>query len=222
MKISKETLAVLRNFAGINSNLLIKEGSVLSTINAQKNVLADCTIAETFPRDFGIYDTNEFLGVIGLFNDPDLEFKEKFAVIKEGSSSVKFYAADPSVLTVPPVKKIVFPKADVEFLLTTAQLATIQKTSAVLRAVDVSIIGKDGELSIVVGDLKNPTSNNFSIGMGTMADPVEFTANLKIDNMRLMSQDYKCSISSKKISRWVSADDKMTVFIALETSSSFA
>lgn len=221
MKISKDTLAVLRNFASINSNLLLREGNVLSTINSQKNVLADCTVAETFPKDFGVYDLNEFLGVVGLFTDPDIEFKEKLAVFKEGSSSVKFYAADASVLTVPPVKKISFPKADVEFMLTAAQLATIQKTSAVLRAVDVSVMGKDGELSIVVGDLKNPTSNNFSIGMGAMADPVEFTANLKIDNLRLMSQDYKVSISSKKISRFVSVDDKMVVFIALETSSTF-
>lgn len=218
MKLSKDTLSVLKNFASINSNLMLKPGGVLSTINAQKNVLADAVIAEDFPTEFGVYDTNEFLGVIGLFTDPDIEFKDKFAKISEGSSSVKFYAADASVLTVP-TKQIKFPASDVDFVLTAAQLATIQKTAAVLRAVDVSIVGDGKELEITVGDLKNPTSNSFNIGVG--ATDKKFVANLKIDNMKLMSQDYNVSLSAKKISRFVSVDGKVTVFIAMESTSEF-
>lgn len=218
MKISKDTLAILKNFATINGNLLIKKGSVLSTMNVQKNVLADANVSETFPIEFGIYDTNEFLGVIGLFNEPEIEFKEKYATFKEGSSSVKFYAADQSVLTVPQ-KQVKFPSSEVEFDLSMSQLATIQKTAAVLRAVDVSVIGKDGTLSIIVGDLKNATANNFNIDIGTTEK--EFTANLKIENLKLMAQDYKVSISSKKISRFSNVDGNMVTYIALESTSTF-
>ena len=218
MKISKDTLAVIRNFASINSNLLIEKGNVLRTINSQKNVLSDATLAEDFPKNFGIYDTNEFLGVIGLFTDPDIEFKDKFAVIKEGSSSVKFYAADAAVLTVP-TKNIVFPEADIEFTLTAAQLATIQRAASQLRAVDVSFVGDGSALTILVGDLKNASSNSFSIGIGETTQT--FTANIKIENMKLMASDYVVSLSSKKISRFVSADGKVNVFIAMESTSTF-
>lgn len=216
MKISKDTLAVIRNFASINSNLLIEKGSVLRTINAQKNVLSDATVAEDFPKNFGIYDCNEFLGAIGLFTDPDIEFKDKFAVIKEGSSSIKFYAADAAVLTVP-TKNITFPGTDVEFTLSAASLATIQKAASQLRAVDVSITGDGKLLNIVVGDLKNPLANSFSIGIGETDK--SFSANLKIENLKLMASDYVVSLSSKKISRFVSADGKVNVFVAMEASS---
>jgi hypothetical protein len=218
MKISKETIAVMKNFASINSNLLIKEGSKLSTLNSASNVLASATVAETFPIDFGIYDTNEFLGVLSLFNEPEIEFKEKFARVSDNGSGVKFYAADPSVLLVPK-KEIKFPATDIEFDLSANQLATIMKTSAVLRAPDVSVVGADGELSIVVGDLKNATSNTFDIKIGD-TDKV-FTANFRVENLKLMPTDYAVSISSKKISKFVSVDGNVTVFIALESTSSF-
>ena len=218
MKITRDTLAVLRNFASINSNLLIEKGNVLRTINSQKNVLSDAAVIEDFPKNFGIYDLNEFLGVIGLFTDPDIEFKDKFAVIKEGSSSVKFYAADAAVLTIP-TKNIVFPEADIEFTLTTAQLATIQKAASQLRAVDVSFVGDGSTLNILVGDLKNAASNSFNIGIGETTQT--FTANIKIENMKLMASDYVVSLSSKKISRFVSADGKVNVFIAMESTSTF-
>lgn len=224
MKISTATQAVLRNFSSINSNLLIKAGSVLSTINAQKNVLANAEVSETFPIDFGIYDTTEFLGVLNLFEDPEIEFTEKFATIREKTSSVKFYAADVSVLTTP-TKKINFPSTEVEFVLPSTILNSIQKTASVLRAGDVSIISKDGVLSISVGDLKTPTSNCFNIDIaptgGDIAKITNFTANFKIENLKLMSADYRVSLSSKKISRFVSADNKVTVFVALESNSTF-
>ena len=91
MKLSKETLSVLKNFATINGNILIKSGDRLSTISAQKNVMASTTVKENFDRDFGIYDLNEFLGVYSLFaDDPELQFDEKFGTVDNGKSKVKY------------------------------------------------------------------------------------------------------------------------------------
>lgn len=218
MKISKETLSVMKNFAGINSNILIKSGNVLSTINSAKNVLADATVAESFPIDFGIYDLNEFLGIVSLYSDPEIDFTEKYAKIKEGGSSVKYYAASAEVLTTPQ-KAIKFPNADIEFDLTSAQLGTILKTASVLRAPDISIIGDGKDLFISVCDLKNATANSSEIELGKTSET--FKANIRVENLRLMSLDYKVSISNKKISRFVSADGNMTVYIALESTSEF-
>ena len=139
MKLSKETLALFKNFAGINSNLLLKSGTKLATISAQKNVMSDATVAETFPN-FGIYDLNEFLGAMSLFEDPDLTFSEKYVTIQEGSNSIKYFAADATVLTAPS-KAITFPESDIDFKMTSAMLNMIQKTASVLRASDVAIVG---------------------------------------------------------------------------------
>ena len=218
MKISKETLAVIKNFAGINSNLLITTGSKLSTINAHKNVLASAVVVEEFPIDFGIYDANEFLGVLSSFSDPDVEFSDKYAIITDGKSSVKYVAADKSVLTLPQ-KEIKFPATDVEFTLESAQLSSVMKMASILRATDVSIIGADGELSISVGDLKNVASNSFNINIGNTDK--EFSANIRVENMKLMQQDYTVYVSSKKICKFEAVGSDLVVFIALEATSTF-
>jgi hypothetical protein len=114
MKLSKETVTLLKNFSSINQNILFKEGDVLSTISPQKNLMASATITDKMPIQFGIYDTSEFLGALSLFDDPDLDFTEKFVKISEGSSSIKYFAADESVLVVPQ-KPLKFPASDVDF-----------------------------------------------------------------------------------------------------------
>ena len=133
MKLSKETVAVIKNFAGINSNLLLKSGIKLATISSQKNVMADTTVAETFP-DFGIYDLNEFLGAMSLFEDPELEFSDKYVTIKQGKSTIKYFAASPEVLTAPQ-KAITFPEAEISFRINATQLDMIRKTAGVLRKI---------------------------------------------------------------------------------------
>jgi len=218
MKLSKETVALFKNFAGINSNLLLKAGSEISTISAQKNVMSDVTVGETFPKDFGIYDLNEFLGAMSLFDDPDLDFQDKYVTIKEGGSSIKFFAADASVLTVP-TRKIVFPDADVEFTLTASMLTMIHRTASVLRATDLQIVGDGTKITIQVGDKKNATGNCYSAQTGSTTKT--FQANLKVENLKMLPGDYLVSISSKKISRFKSTVNDLVYYVAVESDSTF-
>lgn len=219
MKLSKNTQNILKNFAGINSNLLLKTGNKLTTISGQKSIIAEVTVEETFDKEFGIYDLNEFLAAYTLFNDPDLSFTDKFVTIKEGSSAVKYYAAAAEVLTTP-TKSINFPDVDVEFELTAEQLASILKTSSVLRASDVSFVGADGKLKLQVGDKKNATANSYEVVIGD-ADG-EFRVNLKVDNLKFIPGDYTVSISSKKISRFQAKTSDLVYFVAVEADSTFA
>jgi len=216
MKLSKETVALFKNFAGINSNLLLKRGNKLATISAQKNVMADATVTETFP-DFGIYDLNEFMGAMSLFEDPELEFKDKYVVIKQGKMNIKFFAADPSVLTAPQ-KAITFPEADINFNMSASMLNMIQKTASVLRAADVSIVGDGTKITAVVGDKKNATGNSFSEPVGDTDKT--FKVNLKVENLKMLPGDYSVSVSSKKISRFKGAGD-LVYYVAVEADSSF-
>lgn len=217
MKLSKETVALFKNFAGINSNLLLKSGNKLSTISAQKNVMSDATVSETFP-DFGIYDLNEFLGAMSLFDDPDLDFQDKYVSISQGSMKIKFFAADAAVLTAPQ-KAITFPEAEVNFSITSQMLNMIQKTASVLRSPDVSIVGDGSTITAVVGDKKNATGNSFSEPVGTTDKT--FKVNLKVENLKMLPGDYAVSISSKKISRFKSTGSDLVYYVAVEADSTF-
>lgn len=217
MKLSKETVALFKNFAGINSNLLLKSGNKLATISGQKNVMADATVSETFP-DFGIYDLNEFLGAMSLFDDPELDFQDKYVSIKQGNMNIKFFAAEASVLTAPQ-KAITFPEAEINFNITADKLTMIQKTASVLRSPDVSIVGDGSAITIVVGDKKNATGNSFSESVGTTDK--KFKVNLKVENLKMLPGDYEVSISSKKISRFKSSSSDLVYYVAVEADSTF-
>lgn len=216
MKLSKETVGLIKNFAGINSNLLLKSGNKLATISAQKNVMADAVVTETFP-DFGIYDLNEFLGAMSLFEDPELTFNEKWVTIEQGGNSIKYFAADASVLTAPQ-KAITFPDAEIEFQMSANMLSMIQRTASVLRASDVSIVGDGSTIAVVVGDKKNATGNSYNSAVG--ATEKKFKVNLKVENLKMIPGDYQVSISSKKISRFKGAGD-LVYYVAVEADSTF-
>jgi hypothetical protein len=216
MKLSKETVGLIKNFAGINSNLLLKSGNKLATISAQKNVMADAVVTETFP-DFGIYDLNEFLGAMSLFEDPELTFNEKWVTIEQGGNSIKYFAADASVLTAPQ-KAITFPDAEIEFPMSANMLSMIQRTASVLRASDVSIVGDGSSITVVVGDKKNATGNSYNSAVG--ATEKKFKVNLKVENLKMIPGDYQVSISSKKISRFKGAGD-LVYYVAVEADSTF-
>ena len=219
MKLSKDTVGLFKNFAGINSNLLLKQGNKLATISTQKNVMSDTVVAESFPADFGIYDLNEFLGAMSLFEDPDLDFSDKYVTIKEGGASIKYFAAEVGNLVVPQ-KAIVFPEAEIEFTLTSTMLNMIQKTSSVLRATDLQIVGDGSKMVIQVGDKKNATGNTYNAQVGSTDK--EFKVNLKVENLKMLPGDYLVSISSKKISRFKATSSELVYYVAVEADSVFS
>jgi hypothetical protein len=219
MNLSKETLTLIKNFAAINGSLMLREGNKLSTISEAKNVMANATIAETFPNDFGIYDVNEFLGVISLFQNTDLKFSDKYVTISDGGSSkIKYYAAGEGVVKSAPAT-IKFPAPDVSFDLDEAQLAMILRTAAVLKASDVSIAGDGSNLKVVVSDKKNDTANAYEMSIGS-TDKV-FSANLKIENLKMLPGDYTVEVSSKKISKFTNKASDLSYFVAIEADSEF-
>lgn len=218
MKLSKDTINLFKNYAQINSNLLLKSGNTLATKSEPPTIASEVTVTETFPLEFGIYDLNEFLGALSLFDDPELEFNDKFVSIKDKGNTIKFYAADANILSTPK-KSITFPEADIEFSLSNAVLSTIQRTASVLKAGDLSFIGKDGELILQVSDKKVATGNTYENVIGQT--DLTFKVNLKIENLKLMAGDYNVSISSKKISRFVSSNGNLTYYVAVESDSTF-
>ena len=131
MKLSDNTLTILKNFAGINNSILVKQGTRLRTISVAKNILAEADIIEEFPRNFAVYDLNQFLNGLGLHKDPELDFtNDSHIVIREGKRRVKYFFADPNVIISPPEKEIQLPSQDVCFQLESASLEKLVKAAA--------------------------------------------------------------------------------------------
>ena len=220
MKLSDNTLTVLKNFANINNSVLVKKGTNLRTISVAKNILAEARIEEEFPRDFAIYDLNQFLNGLSLHQDPNLDFSEDtYLTIREGKRRVKYFFADPNVIVSPPEKEITLPTEDVCFQLNTNQLDKLLKAAAVYQVPDLSVIGKDGSISIVVRDKKNDTSNHFSVSVGETIN--DFVFNFKVENIKILPGSYNVVVSSKLLSCFTNTDIDVKYYIALEPDSTF-
>ena len=219
MILTKETLTLIKNFAGINGSLMLQPGCRLATISEGKNVMAESSIVEDFPMNFGIYDLNEFLNVVALFPTTQLDFSEKYALVSDGGSSrIKYFAAGSGIVKSAPTT-IKFPEADVEFKLEAAQLAMILRTASVLKASDLSMTGDGNALRVVVSDKKNDTSNAYDVAIGDTG--ATFKVNLKIENLKMLPGDYDVAISKKKISRFRSTTGDLTYYVAVESDSEF-
>ena len=220
MKLSESTLSLLKNFSTINQSILFKQGNRLRTISVMKNILAEATIGEDLPKDFGIYDLNQFLNGLALHNNPELDFEdESYVIIKEGRSRSKYFFADPNVIITPPEKSIDLPSEDVTFQLSTDQLDKLLKAAAIYQSPDLSVIGENGVVKILIRDKKNETSNTFAVTVGETESTFSF--NFKVENMKILPGSYDVVVSQKLLSRFTNKNHDLTYFIALEPDSTF-
>jgi hypothetical protein len=198
----------------------VKRGNHLRTISVAKNILAEADIGEDFPRDFAIYDLNQFLNGLSLHKDPDLDFaEESYLSIKEGKRRVKYFFADPNVIISPPDKEIKLPSQDVCFQLDSISLEKLVKAAAVYQLPDLSAVGENGVIKLVVRDKKNDTSNEYAIIVGETDK--EFTFNFKVENIKIIPGSYDVVVSSKLLSSFKNTGFDVTYYVALEPDSTF-
>ncbi len=220
MKLSDSTLTVLKNFAGINNSILVKQGSKLRTISVAKNILAEADITEDFPKDVAIYDLNQFLNGLSLHQDPNLDFTEdSYLTIREGKRRVKYFFADPDVIVSPPEKEITLPSEDVTFQLESVTLDKLLKAAAVYQLPDLAAVGEAGVVKLVVRDKKNDTSNEFAVVVGDTDK--EFSFNFKVENIKIIPGAYDVTISSKLLAKFTNSSYNLIYYIALEPDSTF-
>ena len=209
MKISKKTLSILKNFAGINQSIVINPGSTLQTISNVKDMFAKATVEETFEKQVAIYDLNAFLGVVGLFEDPDFSFGDEAVTIKEGSSSQKYFYADASVITTPPEKGVTLPSVEVEAQLTKEQLGRLIRAASANGASDLTFSSGD----VKVHDKSVPNSNSFIIS--DVAGSGNYELSISVEKLKMVADDYKVSICSKGLSHF-SGTSGVEYFVALQ------
>ena len=223
MKLSEHTTSVLKNFATINQNLVIKEGSELLTMSSMKNIVAKATVEEKFPKEFAIYDLNEFLASLSIFKSPVLEFEEQYLTIKEEDQPHKkltYFYSDPSVVQ-SPTKTITMPSEEVKFHLDMNKLLEMKRAAGVIGSPDMVLQKSSGNSSLLVKDKKNDTANNYSSDISTDGDG-EYKFFFKVENLKLFDGDYDVKISSKNISHFKNDKSNIEYWIALEPESTYS
>lgn len=218
MKLSAKTLQVLKNFSSIQGNILLLEGSTQKTIASGSNVVATAVLEDKFPVEFGIYDVNEFLGILSLFTAPDLNFKGVTVTISEGKNSIEYRAAEKTVLKYPK-KDLPDTEWIVDFKVSSTHLQSIIKTASVLGVPDVSIVADGKKFIAKVHDKENTSSNVFVIDLEQKTSET-FTANVKVETLKMLPTDYTASVSKRMI-KWENSDSSLVYIVAVEQDSKF-
>ena len=216
MKLSNHTTSVLKNFATINQNLVIKEGNTITTMSAMKNIVAKADVEEKFPQEIAIYDLNEFLASLSLFTSPVLDFYENHVMITEENNKSN---SDPSVVT-SPSKMITMPSKEVTFTMSNEDLSKLKRAAGVIGAPDMVLEKNGSGSSLTVKDKKNDTANNYSLDVNTNGEG-EFNFFFKVENMKLLDGTYDVEISSKNISHYTNKSSSVEYWIALEPESTY-
>jgi hypothetical protein len=217
MKLSVQTLNLLKNFASIQGSILIKKGSQIQTKSIANNIVAFANVEEVFESDFGIYELSEFLSVYSMMKDPELEFHDGYLNIVSGQSKCRYNYCEPECI-VRPKDTITLPSEDVTFDLSEADLERLVKAANTLKLEDVCVHNEDGQLLVSVLDARTKGGNKFSINVGECTHENKFMLYIKADNIKVIKDDYKVTFSSKGITEFKGS--KCTYNITLERKTS--
>ena len=220
MKISNDTLNVLRNFATVNSSLAVKQGSVLRTISEQKNILVQAVVNESLPVDFAVYELNQFLGFVSLFDAPDLTFHENHVqVTDENSRKGSYTYTDQTMITQPPEKNINVDNAEVKVSMDEEDYKNVVKAAHALQLPDIVISGDGESVSMTACDVKNPTSNDYSCSVGNSTS--KFKMIFKTENFKFLDDNYEVVLSSKGVGYFKNVNRAVEYWVATETGSEY-
>jgi len=217
MKFSERTLTILKSFSQINKSILMRQGNVLRTITPEKTLIANATIPDTIPSDACIYDMSRFLSILSLYEEPDVEFHDKYFIISEGKRRTKYVYADISMIHTPPEKDITIPSADVVVDVNWDDISSVLKAAGVLQFTEVAFVGVDGKCYLKAIDSSNEGADDFGVEIGETADTFKIV--IKTDNLKLLPQDYRVTLYSKGISEFKGSD--VTYFVAIDSKSTY-
>jgi hypothetical protein len=216
MKLSENTLSVLKNFSSINSGIVLQKGNLQKTISPEKSILVEAEVEDVLPEQFGIYDLNQFLGNISTLNNPDLTFTDNAVLMNDGDIKFNYYSCSTNLIVSPPDKELKLKQVDVSFSLTNAILTKLLRLAAMNNLTHLSVVGKKGEIRLQTHEKANDTSNHASFKLNDY-NGEDFSASFKVENIKLIPGDYDVEIQLGAFAKFVSKSGKIKYFIALES-----
>ena len=215
MKLSNETLVVLKNFASINSGIQFKTGNVISTMSGGKTILAKATVKDEFPQDFCVYDLNQFLSIHSIGKDTELDFDDKNIIIKAGKNEISYRKTEKSMIVTPPDKELKLPSSEISFSLSEEELASILKATAILQSPNISVQSDGDTVNIVSCNVEDSSAhtNSFRVGEG---NGTSYKMVFLADNLKLIPGSYDVEISSKGLSHFKNKNVDIQYWVATE------
>ena len=217
MKFSNDTLNVLKSFTTINKSILLTEGNVIKTITPEKTLIAIAEVSDTLPSQACIYDLSRFLSILSLYNEPDVEFGDKYFIISEGKRKTKYVYADISMIHTPPEKEITLPSEDVVVNVSEGDLSSVLKAAGVFQFSEVAFVGDGDKCFLKAIDSGNENADDFGVEIGETDDV--FKVIIKTDNLKLLPLDYQVTICSKGISEFKGKG--VTYYVAIDSKSTY-
>ena len=225
MKLSTNTMSILKNFAGINEGIYVKAGNVIETISKQKNILARAELTDTFESEFGIHDLSNFLGTLTLSRDaqPEIEIEEKNIVIKGlgGRSSTKYRKASKETILVPPDKTISMDNAEIKFSLDAPDLEWISRVASALGSPNIAFVSDGQTLNIETFDAKDDSSHVNSTKINDNGAGVKYRMVFATENLRFVPGAYEVTIASKGIGHFKNTAMSVEYWVTTETGSKY-
>jgi len=223
MKLSTETINLLKNFSNINSGIVFRPGNTIKTISTNKNILAEATIKETIPCEFGVYDLSKFINVLSLYKEEvDVEFKELSAIISgmSGRSNVDYRFCAAKMINAAPEKPVAMPESEINFELTQSDFDWIIRTASVLGSPNIAVVSDGSKIELMTYDASNDSesTNTLNVGEGT-GD--KFKMIFKTEALKLIPGTYEVKISSKGVSHFKNKDIPIQYWITIESGSTF-
>jgi hypothetical protein len=215
MNLSEHTLSVLKNFASINSGVVLKPGKSQKTISAEKSILVEAKLEDDIPSEFGIYDLNQFLGILTTLKNPEVTFGENTVNLNDGELSVTYRGCSSNLIITPPNKELKLENVTTKFSLSNATLQKLIKVATMISLPNLSVIGKDGSLLLKIHEKANDTSNDGVQKIGDYAGK-DFIATFNKDNLKLLPDDYEVEVQVGAFAKFVNVKGNLTYFIALE------
>jgi hypothetical protein len=218
MKIETETLKVLKSFTDIHPGLTVKSGWSIMTINPEQNLIGVYLTQEKFPVDFSLYDLGSFLGTMGLFSEPAVEFKEHNLLIKEKGSSCQYGYCDPAILNLPKGGIVIPEMGDnlINFQVTHAVRSKLLKAASLINSDTVSIDAYAGQMSLCVS--RDDHDNEFKIEINDVHPEQDFSVSLNINYMKFFQGDYNVSLSitdNLAFAQWQHKTLELSYFVAM-------
>jgi len=215
MKLSDQTLSVLKNFSQINPSVVFRPGQTIRTISPQKTVMAAANVEEMFETTAGVYDLSRFLATISLFDEPDVVFGENQFEIVGGKSALKYTYTSENMIVTPPNNDIVVPSPEATIDISWSAIEGVIRAAGVLGLPEIAFSSDGSTVTLSAVDSKNPTSDTFSSSVAEGGDFGEFRMVVKTENLKLLPSDYVVSLSSKGMAHF--ASDKVNYWIAIES-----
>jgi hypothetical protein len=217
MKLSTDTINILKNFATINSNLRIHAGSELSTIGPGKDVFARASITETFPREFNIYDLNSFLALITLMEDQDVDFGDQSLSVSKDGGKFEYFYAQPDVIIAPEAGKNIPVEPHFTFDMSKADIEMLNKAAGIASAKHIVLKSVGGKVTISVGDPKTANSNNYTRTVGESEHA--FNCLMPVERLKVVADGYRVTLSKLKFLHFKHATKPLAYWLALDPES---